>query len=81
MDTVFSTTTPNVAFQASVPVFISCTAWPVAIAGAANALVLPFAFMDTPEADRTILLVPSFTIVITDPIGKATDAFVGTVIV
>jgi hypothetical protein len=78
---VFSATTPNVAFQAFVPVFISCTAWPVAIAGVDNALVLPFAFMVTPAADRTILFVPSFTMVITVPIGNATDAFVGIVIV
>jgi hypothetical protein len=79
--TVFSTTTPKVAFQAFVSVFTSCTATLGDTAGADNALAPPFVFIVTPDADKTILLVPSFTIVITEPIGKATDALVGIVMV
>jgi hypothetical protein len=37
--------------------------------------------MDTPDTDKTILVVPSFTIVIKVPRSKATEAFVGIVIV
>jgi hypothetical protein len=79
--TVFAEITPKVAFQASVPIFISCTAAPESMTGEDKALVLPFVSTVTPDTDKIILVVPSFTIVITDPIGKATDAFVGIVIV
>jgi hypothetical protein len=76
-----SATDPKVAFQAFVPVFTSCTATPGSTTGANNALVPPFVFIVTPDTDKTILVVPSFTIVIIEPIGKATDALVGIVIV
>jgi hypothetical protein len=79
--TGFSVITPNVAFQLLVPVFNSWTDWLGAIAGTESALLLPFGFIVTPDTDNTILFVPSFTIVITVPIGNATDAFVGIVMV
>jgi hypothetical protein len=40
-----------------------------------------FVKIETPDALKAIGLVPLFTIVITVPIGKATEAFVGIVIV
>jgi hypothetical protein len=72
---------PNVAFQVFVAIFNNCTAVPVGTIGAVSAAAPPLASMDTPDTDKTILVVPSFTIVIKVPRGKATDAFVGIVMV
>jgi hypothetical protein len=41
----------------------------------------PFCITDMPVVDKTMELVPLFTIVMSVPIGKATDALVGIVIV
>jgi hypothetical protein len=49
--------------------------------GLETALVPPLASTATPDADKRIAVVPSFTIVIKVPRGNATDAFVGIVIV
>jgi hypothetical protein len=47
--------------------------------GFAAALVLPLFKRDTPEAEVSIAELPIFTMVITEPMGNATDAFVGIV--
>jgi hypothetical protein len=74
-------TTPKVLVQEFVAVFSSCTEAPGIIAGFDTKVRLPLAYTETPDTPRRIVVVPKFTIVIVVPIGKATDAFVGIVIV
>jgi hypothetical protein len=79
--TVGATKAPNVASQEFVPVFKICTE----VAGGTNGLVKAVAFpllkTETPATLSNMLLVPLLTIVINVPIGNATEAFVGIVIV
>jgi hypothetical protein len=62
-------------------VFKSWKETPGAIKGYGTAVVLPFKYIEMPVAPIKMLVVPKFTIVISVPIGKATAAFVGIVIV
>jgi hypothetical protein len=64
-----------------VPVLISCKELFGVIVEGLAIVPTPFWLIVTPVVDRPIDVVPIFTIVITVPIGKATDAFVGTVMV
>jgi hypothetical protein len=72
---------PNVLTQEFVSVFSSCTEAFAGTTGIDKADAELFAKIETPDALKSIGLVPLFTIVITVPIGNATDAFVGIVIV
>jgi hypothetical protein len=74
--------TPNVAFQVFVSVFNNCNETPTfKTDGLDMAVVLPLFRRETPEAERSIAEEPIFTMVMTEPIGNATDAFVGIVMV
>jgi hypothetical protein len=64
-----------------VPVLISCTElFGITVEGLAI-VPMPFWLIVTPDVDRLIAVVPMFTIVINVPIGNATDALVGIVMV
>jgi hypothetical protein len=72
---------PNMLSQVLVPVLSNCTALFGCTAGYVVAEAEPFEITVTPVALKTIWVVPRLTIVISVPIGNATDAFVGIVIV
>jgi hypothetical protein len=72
---------PKRIFHAFVSVFNNCKDVPGLIFGVALALLLPFGYIETPETLKSIVFVPKFTRVINVPIGNATDAFVGIVMV
>jgi hypothetical protein len=70
-----------VLIQEFVPVFSNCTEAFTGTTGTDKADAELFAKIETPDALKSIVVVPLFTIVINVPIGNATDAFVGIVIV
>jgi hypothetical protein len=71
-----------VAFQVLVLVFSNCNETPAFKTDVFPIdVVLPLFRRETPEAERKIAEEPILTRVITDPIGNATDAFVGMVMV
>jgi hypothetical protein len=72
---------PKIAFHVFVAVFINCTDVPDGICADDKAVMLPAGIIETPEMDKPIFVVPIFTMVTDAPIGKATDALVGIVIV
>jgi hypothetical protein len=78
---VDDTTVPNVILHEFVSVFNNCTETPGKTLGTVAALVLPFSKTEIPEMPRTIAVVPLFAIVISVPIGNATEEFNGIVIV
>jgi hypothetical protein len=67
--------------QILVPVLSSCTELFGCKLGYGKADAEPLGITETPEALKIICVVPLFTIVIKVPMGNATDAFVGMVIV
>jgi hypothetical protein len=75
------TMAPKVILQESVSVFINCTETPGKTLAMVTALTPPFSKTEIPEMPRIIAVVPLFTIVTSVPIGNATDAFVGSVMV
>jgi hypothetical protein len=72
---------PNVLIQESVAIFSNCTEAFIGTTGTDKADAALLAKIETPDALKSIGLVPLFTIVINVPIGNATDALVGIVTV
>jgi hypothetical protein len=68
-------------FHEFVAVFISCIDVPEPTRALDKAVRLPVGKIETPDALNVMAFVPMFTMVINAPIGNATDAFVGIVIV
>jgi hypothetical protein len=68
-------------FHASVAVFTICIGTPEAIRGLDTEVRLPMGKIETPVLLNVMVLEPMLKNVIIVPIGKATDALVGIVIV
>lgn len=72
---------PKSIFHEFVSVFNNCKEVPRPTFDVVIALLLPFGYTEILEIPKVIELVPKLTSVTNVPIGNATDAFVGIVMV